>query len=145
MDNFQGDDIRLPDEAVNEQLIEDTRSDFEKQIEEAIYISSQEIRENQILNKQYEEQILKEYAEETSRRREMFKDFLFNLYKIGKFDNEVAEIYNILEPIIESYCSQSLQTCELDKVTYDRIFNTLKKIRNCSSYINTLKIFILRE
>ncbi len=145
MDNFQGDDIRLPDEAVNEQLIEDTRSDFEKQIEEAIYISSQEIRENQRLHKQYEEQILKEYAEETSRRTEMFKDFLFNLYKIGKFDNEVGEIYNILEPIIESYCSQSLQTCELDKLTYDRIFNTLKKIRNCSSYINTLKIFILRE
>jgi hypothetical protein len=37
MDNFEEDNIRPPDEAVNEQLLEDTRSDFEKQIEEAIY------------------------------------------------------------------------------------------------------------
>lgn len=145
MDNFEEDNIRLPDEAVNDQLLEDTRSDFEKQIDEAIYISSEEIRENQILHTQYEEKLLKDYAEETNRRTEIFKDFLFNLNKIGKFDKEVREIYDILDPIIESYCSQIIQTCELDEETYDKIFIVLKKIRNNPLTLNALKSIILRE
>jgi hypothetical protein len=144
MDNFE-EDIRTPDEVVNDQLIEDIRNDFEKQIDEAIYISGQEIRENQILHKQFEDQILKDYAEETNRRTEMFKDFLFNLNKIGKFDKEVREIYNILDPIIDSYCSQIIQTCELDEETYDKIFIILKKIRNNPVTLSALKKIILRE
>jgi hypothetical protein len=144
MDNFE-EDIRTPDEVVHDQLIEDIRNDFEKQIDEAIYISGQEIRENQILHKQFEDQILKDYAEETNRRTEMFKDFLFNLNKIGKFDKEVREIYNILDPIIDSYCSQIIQTCELDEKTYDKIFIVLKKIRNNPLTLTALKKIILRE
>ena len=145
MDNFEEDNIRPPDEAVNDQLLEDNRSDFEKQIDEAIYISSKEIRENQILYNEYEDQILKDYEEETNRRVLNFKEFLFNLNKIGKFDKEVREIYYIIEPIIDSYCCQSIQSCELDKETYDKIFNTLKKIRNNQLAFDTLKTIILRE
>ena len=83
MDDFQEDNnIRPPDESIQEQLLEDTRSDFEKEIDEAMYLSMQEINQQQITNKQYEEQLLKDYAHETSRRTEIFKDFLFNLNKI---------------------------------------------------------------
>jgi hypothetical protein len=145
MDNFEEDNIRPPDESVNDQLFEDTRSDFEKQIDEAIYISTQEIKQNQILNTQYEEQLLKDYAEETNRRKDFFKDFLFNINKIGKFDNEVREIYDIIEPIIESYCNQYIKSCELDETTYNKIFSTLKKIRNNSLPLETLKTIILNE
>jgi hypothetical protein len=80
MDNSEEDNIRPPDESVNDKLFEDTRSDFEKQIDEAMYISTQEIKQNQILNTQYEEQLLKDYAEETNRRKDFFKDLLFNLH-----------------------------------------------------------------
>ncbi len=145
MDNFDEDNIRHPDEVVNEQLIEDTRTYFEKQIDEAIYISSKEVRENQILHKQYEDKILQDYAKETNRRREIFKEFLFNLNKIGKFDKEVREIYDILDPIIDSYCSQIIQSCELDETSHDKIFNTLKKIRNNKLTLDTLKTIILIE
>jgi hypothetical protein len=145
MDNFEEDNIRNPDETVNDQLLEDTRSDFEKQIDEAIYISTQEIKQNHILNTQYEEQLLKDYAEETNRRKDFFKDFLFNINKIGKFDNEVREIYDIIEPIIESYCNQSIKSCELDETTYNKIFSTLKKIRNNPLTLETLKTIILSE
>ncbi len=145
MDNFEENNVRTPDEAVNEQLIQDTRSDFEKQIDEAIYISRQEIRDKQILHTKYEEQLLKDYTEETNRRTAIFKEFLFNLKKISKFDKEVREIYVILDPIIESYCSQSIQTCELDEETYDIIFIILKKIRNNPLTLHTLKSIILRE
>jgi hypothetical protein len=143
MDNFEN--IRTPDEVINEQLLEDNRSDYEKQIDEAIYISSQEMRENQILHTKYEEQLLNDYAEETNRRKSIFKEFLFNLNKIGKFDKEVREIYDIIEPIIDSYCSQSIQSCEFDEETYDKIFIILKKIRNNPSTLTTLKTIILRE
>ena len=88
---------------------------------------------------------MKDYADETKRRKEIFKDFLFNLNKIGKFDKEVRDIYDILDPIIESYCGQYIQSCELDGETYDKIFDTLKKIRNNQSALNTLKSIIFRE
>ena len=143
MDNFEEDNIRNPDEAVNDQLLEDTRSDFEKQIDEAIYISTQEIKQNQILNTQYEEQLLKDYSEETNRRKDFFKDFLFNINKIGKFDKEVREIYEIIEPIIDSYCNQFIHICELDVDTYEKIFKLLGKVRTDKAAIQTLQTIIV--
>ena len=137
--------IRPPDHSFNDQLIQDTRSDFEKQIDEAMYLSIQEINEQQNINKQYEERLMKDYLEESKRRREKFKNFLFNLNKLSKFDKEVREIYEILDPIIESYCSQSIEVCELDEKSYDRIFNILKNIRNNQLAFDTLKNIILKE
>lgn len=146
MDNFQEDDnIRPPDEVVRETLLEDTRSDFEKQIDEAMYLSMQEIRQESEINRQYEEQLLKDYADETKRRVNLFKNFMANMTKLSRFDQEVREIYNILDPIIESYCGQYFETCVLDQQTYDKIFDTLKKIRNDQQAFDTLKTIILRE
>lgn len=144
MDNSD-DNIRAPDDVITEQLLEDNRSDFEKQMDEAIYLSMQEMTQQRDINRQYEEQLLKEYTAETCRRTELFKDFLFNLNKVGKFDKEIKEIYEILDPIIESYCGQYIETCELDEVTYDKIFNTLKKIRNNQQSLDALKTIILKE
>lgn len=146
MDTFQEDDnIRPPDEVVRETLLEDTRSEFEKQLDEAMYLSMQEMNQQRDINREYEEQLLKEYGTETKRRNELFKDFMFNLIKIGKFDKEIREIYEILDPIIESYCGQCIETCELDEETYDKIFNTLKKIRNNQQALDALKTIILKE
>jgi len=144
MDNSE-DNIRPPDAVVSEQLMEDDRSEFQKQMDEAMYLSMQEMNQQRDINRQYEEQLLKEYTEETKRRTEIFKDFLFNLKKIGRFDKEIREIYEILDPIIESYCGQYIQTCELDKESYDKIFNTLKKIRINQLALETLKTIILSE
>jgi len=145
MDNFQEDNIRSPDEVVREKLLEDTRSDFEKQLDEAMYLSMQEINKQLDINNQYEEQLLKDYASETKKRSNLFKNFIANLTRLCGFDKEVREIYNILDPIIESYCGQIIETCELDGETYDKIFNTLKKIRNDQQVIDILKTIILRE
>jgi hypothetical protein len=145
MDNFQEDNIRPPDAVVSEQLMEDNRSDFEKQLDEAMYLSIQEMEQQRDINRQYEEQLLKDYAAETNRRNELFKDFLFNLNKVGKFDKEIREIYEILDPIIESYCGQYITTYELDEASYDKIFNTLKKIRNTQQALDALKTIILKE
>jgi hypothetical protein len=145
MDNFQEDNIRPPDEVVKETLLEDTRSDFEKQLDEAMYLSMQEINEQIEINNEYEEQLINDYILESNRRCEIFKNFLLNLNKVGKFDKKVGEIYYILDPIIDSYCGQYIETCELDGETYDKIFNTLKEIRNDQQAFNLLKTIILRE
>ena len=141
----QEDNIRAPDEIVSHQLLEDNRSDYDKERDEAIYISMQEINQQRVNNLQYEEKLLKDYADETKRRIDLFKNFMSNMTKLSKFDGEVKEIYNILDPIIESYCGQYIQTCELDGETYDKIFGTLKKIRNDQQAFDTLKTIILRE
>ena len=139
------DNIRPPEESFNERLLEDTRTEFEKQIDEAMYLSMKEINQQQDINRQYEEQLMKDYFEESNRRKDIFKDFLFNLNKLIKFDKDIREIYNIIEPIIESYCSQCIEVCELDTETYDKIFDTLKKIRNNQIAFDTLKSIILME
>ncbi len=48
----------------------------------------------------------------------------------------------MIDPIIDSYCSQSIQSCELDEETYDKNFNTLKKIRNNPLTLTTFKTII---
>jgi hypothetical protein len=143
--NNSEDNIRKPDEVVRETLLEDNRDNYQKQIDEAMYLSMQEMNQEHEINNQYEEQILKDYADETKRRVNLFKNFMANMNKLCKFDIEVREIYNILDPIIESYCGQCIETCELDQQTYDKIFNILKKIRNDQQSFDTLKTIILRE
>ncbi len=143
--NDNEDNIRPPDNVVSEQLLEDTRSDFEKQIDEAIYLSYQDIREKELLSRKYEKQILKDYSEESNKRKQTFEKFLFDLNKVGKIDKEVREIYDIIEPIVESYCSQYINKCELDIETYEKIFKLLGKIRTDKTAVEFLKTIILKD
>ncbi len=142
-DDNNDDNIRPPDEVKTEQLLEDTRSEYEKQIDEAIYLSFQEITKQEELYKKYEEQLLRDHNDETNKRNEHFKKFLFDLNKLSKIDKEVKNIFNIIEPIIESYCLQYIQTCELDIETYEKIFKLLHKIRTDKSAVETLKTIIM--
>ena len=137
------DDIRPPDEVIRGQLIEDNKSNDDKEIEEAIHLSLQELNKEKISQIKYEEEIMNNYTNEVNRRKEIFKDFLFHLNKISKFDKEISTIYDIIEPIIESYCNQMIDKCELDKITYDKIFNTLKNIRNTKLVIEVLRTIIV--
>jgi hypothetical protein len=137
------DSIREPDIVKTDRLIEDDRSDFEKQIEEATYRSIQDINQQQISNKQYEEKIFEEYKKETIRRKELFSDLLSNLNRLKRFDKEIREILDIIEPVIESYCDQYIQICEFDKETYEKIFHLLGKIRTDKKAIELLKNIIV--
>ena len=141
-DSFD-DDIRPPDEVIRGQLIEDNKSNSDKEIEEAINLSLQELNKEKINQIEYEIEIMNNYTNEVNRRKEIFKDFLFHLNKISKFDKEISAIYDIIEPIIESYCNQMIDKCELDKITYDKIFNTIKNIRNSKLVIEVLRTIII--
>ena len=144
-DNNDDDDIRPHDAVVSEQLLEDTRSEFEKDLDEALILSLNDIREKHNLNKKYEEQLIKEYNEESSRRKSAFEKFLFDLNKVSKVDKEIREIYDIIEPIVEVYCSQYINKCELDNDTYEKIFKLLGKVRTDKNAVEILKTIILKD
>jgi len=110
--------IRPPDKVKRERLLQPELWD-EEEFEE-------DILQNML---DYEKEIQKFFTEEKHRRKEIFNSLLFKMKQLSIYDKEVEEIYNIIEPIIESYCEQVIQYYEVDKITYERIFNILSTIR----------------
>jgi hypothetical protein len=144
--NFNDDsEVRPPDNVVSETLQEDTRSEYQKQIDEAIYLSSMEFCQQQKLQKHYEEEIIAEYYTISNERKEKFREFLFDLNKLIRFDKETKEIYEIIEPIIDAYCNQIIEFYELDSLTYDRIFKVLKNVRTNKKNIEYLQSILIRN
>jgi hypothetical protein len=137
-------EVRPPDNVVSEVLQEDTRSEYQKQIDEAMYLSSMEFCEQQKLQKHYEEEIIAEYYTISNERKEKFREFLFDLNKLIRFDKETKEIYEIIEPIIDAYCNQIIEFCELDSVTYSKIFKGLKGVRTNKKNIDYLQNILVK-
>jgi hypothetical protein len=137
--------IRPPDEVKREQLIEHNMSDFEKEIDKALNLSAEEFRKQQEYYDKYEEQLINEYGNSCKKKREIFENFLLDLNRLIKYDKEIKEIFNIIEPIIESYCNEYIQYINLDGITYHKIFDTLNKTRVNKDTLEILKNIILRE
>ena len=140
--NFYEDDIRPPDKIKREKLLQDNRSNFDKQIDEALY-QSIKLYETEIQKyEEFEKQIIQEQNQEIKKRKDLVKPILFELNRIRKYDIKMNEIYEIIEPIIDSYCGLIIEKCELDKETYFTIFNGLTKTR---INIDNLKLIIKSE
>lgn len=137
--------VRSPDKVKTERLMEDTRSEYEKQMDEALYLSIQEFKKQEEINRKYEEEILNEHVKIINERKELFQGFLFNLNKLIRLDKDVKEIYEIIEPIIDSYCTQSINQCEIDSVTYDRIFKIIGNVRTNINTVELLKKIIVKS
>lgn len=146
-DNNMDDDnfVRPPDKTISEQLIEDNRSDYEREIDEAIYLSIRDFELQQSNNLEYEKKILQNYENEKLKRKEEIDEILFVINKLSKFDNDYKEIYNIIEPILELYCSQNINNCYLDNITYHKIITLLEKTRINKLKLENLKRIILSE
>ena len=150
MDNYfndfnKDDNVRAPDKAKVERLMEDTRSEYEKQIEEALYLSIQDFRQQEQIYKQYEDEILNEHIKITNERKEQFGGFLFDLNKLIRLDKEIKEIYEIIEPIINAYCEQYIKEYELDSLTYNKIFKIIGNIRTNKNAIELLKKILIKN
>jgi len=143
--NEANDNIRLPDEAKIEQLIEDNKSEYDKQIEEAMYLSITDFRDKEEIYKKYEADILEEHHAITRKRRDIFHGLLFDVNKLIRFDKDIKEIYEIIEPIIDAYCEQYIKEYEIDSLTYDRIFKMISNIRTDKKNIELLKTILIRN
>lgn len=137
------DDIRPPDEIQSDQLLSDDRDDYEKEIDEVIKVSLQEMKICEIRNDDFEKQVIKDYEKELLERRNMFSQLLKVLIKLSKYDDEIKNIYEIIDPIIESYCGQFIEKCDLDVETYNKIFKILGSIRLEKNIIEKLKTIIV--
>ena len=134
-------EIRIPDNTIREVLVNDyiynnyvNSRDYELQL--AINESIKEQEEYRI--KQLE------IMEKTRSRIESFKDVLFKIKKISMIDAKILKFYNIIEPIIKSYCACNIDTYECDKALYHKIFSTLKTIRLTESEFSLFKnLFIM--
>jgi hypothetical protein len=142
-DDFD-EEIRPPDETKIEQLIENThKSDFDREMEEALYLSMQEARDEEIKNHKFEEEIINSYLEKQCKRRELFRDLIVNMNKVARFDKDVKGVYEFLNPILEAYCSDYIQFYEVDKETHDKVFQVLKTIRVNKNTMDTLQTIIV--
>jgi len=140
---YSNDNIRSPDVVKKEQLLQDNRSEYEKQMDEAMYLSIEEFKKQEEDYQKYEDEVISEHRKIINERMELFRVFLFDLSKLFRFDKDIKEIYEIIEPIIYAYCEQQISTFELDKVTHNKIFKTLSSIRIQTETIILLKTIIL--
>ena len=100
--NNSEDNIRKPDEVVRETLLEDNRDNYQKQIDEAMYLSMQEMNQEREINHEYEEKILKDYADETNRRVNLFKNFMANITKLMKLERFTIFLTQSLTHIVDN-------------------------------------------
>jgi hypothetical protein len=142
--NDLGNNIRPADEVFKEQLMEDNRSDFEKEMDEALRISFEEANLLNNLNKDFEEELIEKFEKEKIERKELFAKFLLDLNRIIRFDKDVKDVYEIIEPIIETYCNQFIEMCEFDGETYDKIFKVLSTVRTDRKCVDILKTILIR-
>lgn len=80
-----------------------------------------------------------ELLKETRLRVESFKNVLLKIKKISMIDPEILEFYNMIELIIDEYCSCRINSYECDINMYNNIFNTLKTIRITESELELFK------
>jgi hypothetical protein len=159
MENNNNNNIRPPDNTIKEILIDNNNfnnifnNDFNNDFNHVFnnnYIRDDyelqiAINESIIEQENYEKKQL-ELLNKTKLRFQSFKNILFQLKKLSMFDKNMLNFCNIIEPIIDLYCSCSIDNYECDKNMYDIIFNTFKTIRITELDLELLKkIFIIEN
>ena len=121
--NFEDDYIRPPDVVKKEQLIID------------------EYDEDLIFNKTIEESIelfQKKEMEEIEKRKNLFINIISKFKRIIPFDEEMNNIYKIIEPIINNYIQGNIYNYKLDPEMHTKIFYYINKLRLTPSDIKLL-------
>ena len=127
--NFYEEDIRPPDQPKRETLLQDNRSDFDKQLDEALYQSLQLYQAEVQKHEDLEQKFIQQQRQEIEKRKNLVRPILFELNRIRKYDLKIDEVFVMIDSILDSYCGLEFEECQLDKQTYNTIFNGLTKIR----------------
>ena len=137
--NEDADEIRPPDTVITEQLVQ---SGFDAELMEVLRLSMQETVDQERKNQEFEDKIMTDYVKEKMNRREKFEELITQLNKVSKYDKSIKEVYEIIEPIVETYCEQIIEFYNVDEETYANIFKTLSTIRLNKQNIENLKTII---
>ena len=138
--------IRIPDSTHQEQLLEDDRSQFQREIDEALNQSMKEMIDYNIKSSDYERHIIDEYNRETNKRKSLLEPILFEINKVSKFDNDIKELYKIINPIIDSYCNMLIDHYEFDELTHNTLFKQISSLRISKLNIKLLEsILVIKD
>ena len=138
-------DIRIPDETRFAQLLEDNRSQYEKDIDDVILLSMKDISIYNTKESDYERLIIEDYINETKKRHELFEPILFEINKVSIFDKEIKEVYQIIKPIMDSYCNKLIDRYEFDELIYIFIFKILNSLRISKQNIQLFEPIFLNK
>lgn len=142
-EEYEYEEIRPPDEVTHERLIEYNTCEYDDtEINKVLSLSMEEFTNQKKMNDLYEKEIMKNFILETIKRREKFEELLLKMNKLMKFDKDIKETYEIIEPIIYTYCEQYIETCEIDEKTYNKIFKSLSTVRIKSETFQLLQSII---
>jgi len=147
-DDDDNEQIRPPDTVERVQMIDDNVNNTpteEYLISQAILNSIQDFKKVQKEQDDYEDTILKQYAETRLERERMFKDLILALKKIATYDKNVADVLGLVENIVEGYCLAYMEYCELDNETTSKIFGELSKLRVNAKSVELLRCIIREE
>lgn len=120
--------VRPPDNIVADQLVDasDPQMRYEMELFEAMHQSQQEFLSEQMT---FQENVIASYNAIYQSREKVFETLLAQLKKVGKRDKDIQFVYDLVEPVIEAYCAQFIETFELDNETHDKVFRLLKSVR----------------
>lgn len=139
-------ELRPPDKIMREKLLDTNNNINELSDEEYNEIINLSIGEyNDYLKKIYdnEKELMENIEKDKKKRREICEPILFELKKISRFDNTIKNIYDILDPILDSYMSLLIDKYEFDVETHKIIFDTISTLRIKRENIEFLKTIIL--
>ena len=115
----------------------DHHSLWEKTIQDSI-------EEYEALEKKEIESIYQEsFLIEKSNRLKKVEPILQKLKRIMGYDSVIKQIYEIIQPPLDSYCNQYCIHSEMDTDTYHFIFKHIRNIRISSEEMHFLESFFL--
>jgi seryl-tRNA(Sec) selenium transferase len=127
--NFYEENIRPPDISKKETLLQNNINEYDKDFSEALY-QSLKLYQNEVQKyEDLEKKLLEQQQQEIQKRKDLVKPILFEFNRIKNYDKQLNELFQIIEPILDSYCNLVFENCILDKQTYYYIFNGLTKTR----------------
>jgi hypothetical protein len=161
-EDYNEENIRQPDSIKTERLLDadfydesifnssvfDTSTNnsiLDKDISNAFEESKKDYESRIQLEQEYENKVIQDYLTMVEVNKAKFQPLINDLNRLSKFDNDIREIYDIIEPIIHSYTANLLSVIEFDTITYDRIYKVLGSIRTDKNCIEELKKVIICE
>jgi hypothetical protein len=140
------DNIRKPDDVILDRLSAGSSVLSEEQeISMAILASIQDCQIFQKQQDDFESNIIEKYNVAREEREKLFNPFCNSLKKLAKYDKKIEEIFEIVNAIIESYCLGYLDHCEIDDVTYEKIFKELGNVRIDKNAVELLKTILQKN
>lgn len=144
------DEVRRPDDIRRERLIGATGfnenevgpedDEFNRAIYESIRFHEFERIEEKNMNR-----IMKMFQDEKIQRQKIFDKLLTDLARLKRMDQDASFVLDIIEPIIDAYCEQQIEICELEIHTHQKVFKYLTRTRTDQSAVDKLSKIILPE